>query len=304
MPDGKKDIPEDDLMSEVPGDKPSARRLKQNSAFEKIDEIGDQVGDALDRAFRDFNSDTRAVDDGWITFDEIVASAPPEPTAYNGGIITPLLPPPDNLIVGSQRGDSEEPPALPIAPNKPIRLFSPREAARAREQAIAERMREQKLAQEREDEAKRLELLLQQYIAAEPRTATPIVSMIREKEAKSLDLDFLELQRIAHGDNGLFDRIDFQVLFRKLSEKYGVERFDTYLLSLLRLQQPLTIPHLGRDGEKWQVSTKAQIEAPSLDAPPKVLLFKMDSTPKGKKVRHQHVELVYILQGLSLAEPK
>lgn len=303
MPDGKKDIPEDELVSEVPGDKPSARRLKQNSAFEKIDEIDDHVGDALDRAFRDFNSDTRAVDDGWITFEEIAASVPPEPTLYST-IRTPLLPPSPGLLIDSQRGDSEEPPALPIAAKKPIRPFSPREAARAREQAIAERMREQKLAQERADEAERVRLLLEQYIAAEPKTVAPLLSMTRQKEAKSLDLDFLELQRIAHGDNGLFDRIDFQVLFRKLSEKYGVERFDTYLLSLLRLQQPLTIPHLGSDGEKWHVSTKAQIETPSLDAPPKVLLFKMDSTPQGKKVRHQHVELVYILQGLSLAEPK
>lgn len=307
MTESRPDIPDEELVGadqqdvhqgETRGDKPSARRLKTNGVFDEIDEIDDELGDALHQVLEDFSSDTSKVDDGWITFEDISASVPPklsEPPAYNG-VKTPLRPPAPKLIIDSQRGDSEKPPAILAAPRLPMAPFFPRDVARSRELVSAKRLREQKLAAE----AVRLELLLADYVVEIQKTLAPLRSEIRRKEASPMEVDFLELKRIAHGNNGVVDRIDFQVFFRRLSETYDIERFDTYLINLLRLAQPLNIPHLGDDSEKWQVSAKARIETAGQNSPPKVLLFKVDFTSEGKKNRHQLVELVYILQALPL----
>lgn len=120
------------------------------------------------------------------------------------------------------------------------------------------------------------------------------------REIDPVNADFLELMKIAHGVNGIVDRVDFQAMFRTLSERYGIERFDAYLINFLRLHQPLRIPRLADDSDHWQVSIKARVETSGPHAPPKILLFKADRPSQNTSFRHQAVELVYILQGLPL----
>ncbi|MCC7197640.1 hypothetical protein IT413_05620 [Candidatus Peregrinibacteria bacterium] len=232
----------------------------------------------------DKNDDVRDGEDaskaepGWLTLDEITAAVS-EPTVYNG-TKTPLHPPPPHVLDASRRSLSDEPPGLPIVVTEKdspsTGLPDPHEAAR-------------------------LEDLLAKYLAETRKTAAVAVSGIREKKGNSLENDVLELLTIAHGNNGAVDRVDFQASFRKLTETYGAKNLGTYLISFLRLAHILTIPHLANDGEHWQVSAKATLEMPSPNSPPRVLLFKVDCTVYGQKIRHQYVDLVYILQGLPLA---
>lgn len=336
MPKSRPDIPLEDLSEGNTGAnsqlKASTARIRNSGVIVPIEKIREGLDDAMHQVFgseyptpsdggtlaskpdggshgteyvSEFGEDSYDENDFPIEIDSSAFDGTSEGTqsrraAASDDIKTPLRPPPPDLLI-SARDDTTLVPApskLPVLPETNEALA--RASARIREQRISESIREQALMEQRVREAEKLRNLLAEYVAETP--ALPVtVPSVKQKEGDPVSLDVQELIRIAHGKGKVVDRIDFQAQFRRFSEQYGEERFDTYLMSFLRLKQPLTLPSLDEDANNWHVSAKAHIATSGLHGPPKVLLFKSDFTPEGKKNRHQWVELVYILQGLPLA---
>jgi hypothetical protein len=336
MPESRPDIPVEDLSEGNTGVnsqlKASTARIRHSGVVVPIEKIGEGLDDAMHQVFGseyatpsdggalgskpdggshgteyvpEFGEDSYDENDFPIeidlsAFDGTSEGSQSRRAAASDGIKTPLRPPSPALLI-SARDDMPLVPApgkLPLLPETNEALA--RAAAQLRERRIAESLREQASMEQRAREAEKIRNLLAEYVAETP--ALPVaVSSVKQNERDPVALDVQELIRIAHGKGNVVDRIDFQAQFRRFSEQYGEERFDTYLMSFLRLQQPLTLPHLNDDAKNWHVSAKAHIATSGLHGPPKVLLFKSDFTPEGKKNRHQLVELVYILQGLPLA---